>query len=65
MQVEFKIVYDPQSKQVQVTGPVDDFGLCHLMLDLARQALFQTTMIQAGEKRIVTPSGPVVVPRPS
>lgn len=64
MQVEFKILYDPETKQVSVTGPTNDFGLCHLMLDLARQALFGATMEQAAAKRIHVPNGPVALPRP-
>lgn len=64
MQVELKIVYNLETKDVSVTGPTSDVGLCHLLLDLARQSLFQFTMQQVGERRIVAP-GPVGLPRPS
>lgn len=64
MQVELKIVYNIESKDVSVNGPTNDIGLCHLMLDLARQSLFAFTMQQVGERRIVAP-GPVALPRPS
>ena len=64
MQVELKITYNLESKDVAVNGPTGDIGLCHLMLDLARQSLFAFTMQQIGERRIVAP-GPMGVPRPS
>ena len=64
MQVELKIIYNLDTKDVAVNGPTNDLGLCHLMLDLARQSLFAYTMQQVGERRIVAP-GPVAVPRPS
>lgn len=64
MQVELKIIYNLETKDVAVNGPTNDVGLCHLMLDLARQSLFAYTMQQVGERRIVAP-GPVAVPRPS
>lgn len=64
MQVELKIVYNLETKDVAVSGPTNDIGLCHLMLDLARQSLFAFTMQQVGERRIIAPS-PVALPRPS
>jgi len=60
MQVEMKIVYDIETKNISVTGPTNDVGLCHLMIDLARQSLFAFTQQQVGERKIVAP--PYVMP---
>lgn len=62
MQVTFNIVYDTDTENVQVAGPTNDIGLCHLILDLARQSLLGFTMQNIKDRRIVTPAGPIAVP---
>lgn len=57
MQVHLTIAFDTDTKNVAVKGPTDDLGLCHLLLDLARQSLFGHSMQQASERRVVAPNG--------
>jgi hypothetical protein len=62
MQVKLEIVYDLDTKNVSVHGPTNDTGLCHLLLDLARQSLFAFTMQEASKRRIEVPAGPFALP---
>lgn len=57
MQVSLLITFDTDTKDVGVKGPTDDLGLCHLLLDLARQSLFGHSMQKASERRVVAPNG--------
>ena len=63
MQVRMTIIYESDTDQVAVGGPTEDIGLCHLILDLARQSLLGSTMQQIKARRIVAP-GLVALPTP-
>jgi hypothetical protein len=39
MIVELKITFDPATKQVQVSGPINDKMLAYSMLEMARDAI--------------------------
>lgn len=57
MQVSLLITFDTDTKDIGVKGPTDDLGLCHLLVDLARQSLFGHSMQKASERRVVAPNG--------
>jgi len=65
MQVELRIVYNTDTQNVAVTGPTNDVGLCHLMIDLARQSLFAFTQQKIEDRRIVSPCSTLPANSPS
>lgn len=55
--IQIVVQFDPQTRQVQVSGPLQDKVLCYGLLEIARDTLHEHFMRSEAAKIVPVPAG--------